>query len=190
MLSYVFWHWPQPSVANNYYETDLIQFHETLRSNKPDGFHRSLVFLIKNASWLGTDAVAYEEWYLLQDSAAMDRINHAAVHGPCEEPHNRVARNAAGGVGGLYRLRIGDNRLDNAKYATWFSKPTGERYQDFDARLRPITEEYEATLWSRQMTLGPTKEFCLHSPVAVELPAELAATTLPLKLIWRGRVDL
>jgi len=188
MLAYVFWHWPQPSVATNSYETDLIQFHETLRSNKPDGFHRSLVFSINNASWLGTEGVAYEEWYLLNDSAAMDRINHAAVHGPCEEPHNRVARNAAGGVGGLYRLRLGQEGLGNAKYATWFSKPGGVSYPDFDARLQPIIEEHEATLWSRQMTLGPTKEFCLHSPVAVELPSELNSTTLPLKPI-RGGIE-
>lgn len=189
MLSYVFWHWPQSSVAISSYETDLIQFHETLQSNRPEGFHQSVVFLVKQASWLATDSFAYEEWYLLQDSAAMDRINHAAVHGPCEEPHNRVARNAAGGVGGLYRLRIGQEHLDHANYATWFSKPVGVTYQDFDQHLQPITEEHEATLWARQMTLGPTTEFCLHSPVAVELSGELASATLPLKHIWRGRID-
>lgn len=188
MLAYVFWHWRQPSVDASIYETDLIQFHETLQSNRPAGFYRSGVFLIENASWLATDSAAYEEWYLLEDSAAMDRINHAAVHGPCEEPHNRVAKKALGGVGGLYRLRAGQEGLDNATYATWFSKPNGVSYADFDARLGPIIAEKSATLWARQMTLGPTTEFCLHHSSDIQLLPELTRATLPLKTIWRGHL--
>ena len=107
MLAYVFWHWPQPSIDQNRYVEHLREFHETLASNKPAGFQRSVVFRIHDAGWLNAKGDAYEEWYLLDDSAAMDRINEAAVSGPCEEPHNRVASEAADGVGGLYRLRAG-----------------------------------------------------------------------------------
>jgi len=185
MLAYVFWHWRQPSVDASIYETDLIQFHETLQSNRSAGFYRSGVFLIENAPWLAIDSAAYEEWYLLEGSAAMDRINHAAVHGPCEEPHNRVAKKALGGVGGLYRLRAGRETLDTARYATWCSKPNGVSYADFDARLGPVVAE-NATLWARQMTLGPTTEFCLHHSSDIQLPPELTRTTLSLKTIWRG----
>ena len=73
----------------------------------PAGFQQSVVFRIRGASWLNTSDEAYEEWYLLDDSAAMDPLNEAAVSGACEEPHNRVAREAADGIGGLYRLREG-----------------------------------------------------------------------------------
>ena len=182
MLAYVFWHWRQSSVDAGIYESDLAQFHHTLQSNKPVGFQRSVVFQIDDAAWLNTTGPAYEEWYLLDDSAAMDRINYAAVNGPCEEPHNSVARNAAGGVGGLYRLRAGDEVLERAKFATWFSKPPGVSYPNLDDQMQPLTRENN--LWSRQMTLGPTTEFCLHSLSTLSLPTGYAATTLPLELIW------
>ena len=89
MLAYVFWHWRQPSVDPSIYETDLIQFHETLQSNRPAGFFRSGVFLIENASWLATDSAAYEEWYLIEDSAAMDRINHVLQRQPGAQRHGQ-----------------------------------------------------------------------------------------------------
>jgi hypothetical protein len=170
MLAYVFWHWPQPIVDQDTYVDHLRAFHETLAANKPPGFQRSTVFRIRDANWLKTSGDAYEEWYLLDDSAAMDRINDAAVSGACEQPHNRVAREAADGVGGLYRLRAGEENLDQARFAVWFSKPAGVSYNDFFASLQPLTSQPGVTLWGRQMTLGPTTEFCLHSPTAIELP--------------------
>ena len=92
-------------------KTTCVEFQETLAANKPSGFQQSVVFRIRGASWLNTSDEAYEEWYLLDDSAAMDRLNEAAVSGACEEPHNRVAREAADGTGGLYRLREGVENL-------------------------------------------------------------------------------
>ena len=170
MLAYVFWHWPQSSVDRSSYEERLIDFHNTLAANKPSGFKESVVFRVRGASWLKTSDEAYEEWYLLDDSAAMDRLNEAAVSGACEEPHNRVAREAADGIGGLYRLRAGEEDLAQAKFALWLSKPTGVSYKDFYAALEPLTSQPGVALWGRQMTLGPTTEFCIHSPNSIELP--------------------
>lgn len=167
MLAYVFWHWPQPQIERGQYLDHLAQFHRTLASNKPPGFQRSVVFSINNADWLNTKGEAYEEWYLLDDSAAMDPLNEAAVSGVCLEPHNRVAREAADGTGGLYRWRAGSQDLLQAKFATWLSKPAGVSYKDFYETLEPITSLPGVALWGRQMTLGPTKEFCLHSPTPV-----------------------
>ena len=171
MLAYVFWHWPQSTVTPNTYIDHLIDFHNTLASNKPDGFHHSVVFRIHGASWLNTNDEAYEEWYLLDDSAAMDHLNDAAVSGACEEPHNRVAREADGGTGGLYRLRAGDGELSAARCALWLSKPAGMSYKDFYTALEPLTSQPGVNLWGRQMTLGPTSEFCIHSTSPIELPA-------------------
>ena len=171
MLAYVFWHWPQPSVDPGSYVDHLVEFHHTLASNKPAGFQQSVVFRIRGASWLNTNDEAYEEWYLLDDSAAMDRLNEAAVSGVCEEPHNRVAREAADGIGGLYRLRAGQEELSQANCAVWFSKPSGVSYKDFYATLQPLTAQSSVALWGRQMTLGPTTEFCIHSTNPIELPA-------------------
>src|SRR6185369_12766660 len=170
MLAYVFWHWPQSTIDPNTYIDHLIDFHKTLANNKPSGFQQSVVFRIRGASWLNTNDEAYEEWYLLDDSAAMDPLNQAAVSGACEEPHNRVAREAADGIGGLYRLREGVEDLDQAKFATWLSKPAGVSYRNFYADLHSLTSQPGIALWGRQMTLGPTTEFCIHSQTPIELP--------------------
>ena len=170
MLAYVFWHWPQATVDRATYEDHLLDFHETLALNKPQGFQHSTVFHINAANWLKTNDEAYEEWYLLDDSAAMDPLNGAAVSGVCEEPHNRVAREAADGTGGLYRLRSGSEDLRQARFAIWLSKPAGVSYNDFYNALEPLTSDGGAALWGRQMTLGPATEFCIHSPSAIELP--------------------
>lgn len=170
MLAYVFWHWPNSTVDRDAYLNHLIDFHQTLSTNKPAGFQESVVFRIRGASWLNTNDEAYEEWYLLDDSAAMDRLNDAAVSGVCEEPHNRVAREAADGIGGLYRLRAGTEDLAGAKFARWLSKPAGISYKDFYAALAPLTSQPGVALWGRQMTLGPTTEFCIHSPSLIALP--------------------
>ena len=163
MLAYVFWHWPQPSIDRDAYEDHLREFQQTLAANKSSGFQQSVVFRIRGASWLNTSDEAYEEWYLLDDSAAMDPLNEAAVSGACEEPHNRVAREAADGTGGLYRLREGVENLSHAKFAIWLSKPAGVSYKTFYADLQSLTSQPGVALWGRQMTLGPTTEFCLHS---------------------------
>ena len=180
MLAYVFWHWPQEHIARSAYLDHLADFHQTLAANKPVGFQGSVVFSIKGANWLKTTGEAFEEWYLLDDSAAMDRINEAAVSGACEEPHNRVAREAADGSAGLYRLRAGQEDLAQARFAVWLSKPAGVSYKDFDSSLQSITSQPGVALWSRQMVLGPTTEFCLHSPTRIELEGHPVA----LEPVW------
>src|SRR5215212_10204087 len=133
MLAYVFWHWPQAGIDRGAYLDHLAEFHHTLAAHKPSGFQKSAVFRIRGASWLNAKDEAYEEWYLLDDSGAMDRLNDAAVSGACEEPHNRVAREAADGIGGLYRLRTGQENLAAARFAVWLSKPPGVSYKNFYA---------------------------------------------------------
>jgi hypothetical protein len=167
MLAYVFWHWPQPGVDAETYVDHLVSFHRTLNANKPAGFNGSRVFRIKGASWLETQGDAFEDWYLLDDSAALDSINEAAVSGVCEAPHNLVAREAAGGTAGLYRVKFG-NILAEPRFALWLSKPDGISYTDFYQILRPTIPD--AALWQRQMTLGPTTEFVIHSVTPVQLP--------------------
>ena len=171
MLAYVFWHWPQSHIDRDSYVNHLLDFHNVLAANKPNGFHESVVFRIRGASWLNTADEAYEEWYLLDGSAAMDPLNDGAVSGVCEEPHNKVAREAADGTGGLYRLRAGHGRLSEARHALWLSKPVGVSYKDFYSALDPLTSKPGVALWGRQMTLGPTTEFCIQSTNPIELPA-------------------
>lgn len=186
MLAYVFWHWPNPEINELTYQEHLLEFHKILAENPPVGFARSIVFQTNKAPWLKTDGRAFEEWYLLQNSAALDKLNEAAVSGPREAPHNLVAKEAAGGVAGLYRLRAGQGKLSDSRYATWFGKPTGLAYQDFYATLQPLSSQDGVALWSRTMTLGPTEEFCIYSQTSLELPAGVTGQTVTLKTIWAG----
>lgn len=183
MLAYVFWHWPQPDIDRDAYEDHVREFQQALAKNKPEGFQQSVVFRIYGAGWLKTNGEAYEEWYLLDDSAAMDRLNTAAVSDACEEPHNKVAREAADGIGGLYRLREGAENLEQAKFAIWLGKPAGVSYKNFYADLQSLTTQSGVALWGRQMTLGPTTEFCVHSKSPLQLPSGYSGYTLNLQLI-------
>src|SRR5713226_7774961 len=130
MLAYVFWHWPYPNVGRECYE-DLIKFHRSLATSKPDGFQYSVVFRIKGASWIGDNVEAYEDWYLVEGSCALDLLNDAAVSHSHKEPHDRVALRAEGGAGGLYRFRRGRVNVRQSQFAAWLSKPTGTSYEMF-----------------------------------------------------------
>jgi len=185
MLAYVFWHWPQPGVDAETYVDHLVAFHRTLNANKPIGFNGSRVFCMRDVSWLETTGDAYEDWYLLDDSSALDRINEAAVSGVCEAPHNRVAREAAGGTAGLYRVKIGSPTFEDPRFALWLSKPEGISYPDFYSTLKPIVT---GALWQRQMTLGPTTEFLIHSSTPIQLPETWTASQLlTLQSVGSGR---
>ena len=184
MLAYVFWHWPQPAIDRGAYEDHLREFQQTLAANKSSGFQQSVVFRIRGASWLNTSDEAYEEWYLLDDSAAMDRLNEAAVSGACEEPHNRVAREAADGIGGLYRLREGVENLDQTKFAIWLGKPAGVSYKNFYSDLQSLTSQSGVALWGRQKTLGPTTEFCIHSQTQIEQPPGYSGHSITLERVY------
>ena len=189
MLAYVFWHWPNSTTSVDDYVRKLSAFHASLASHAPEGFSHSVVVELTRAPWLKAESVAFEDWYLVKDSAVLDQLNFAAVSGENKLPHNQVAFDAAGGTAGLYRLRQGDIRaLQVANVATWFSKASGIRYERLYADLDPLCSQPGVGLWCRQMTLGPTTEFCLRSEIEVTLPSGVATDlySTPVKTIWAG----
>ena len=163
-----------------------MKFHNSLASSKPNGFQYSVVFQIKGAPWIGENAVGYEDWYLVEDSCALDVLNDAAISHAHKESHDRVAQRAAGGAGGLYRFRTGRVDVRQSYFAAWLSKPTGTSYEMFYDSLSGWTSQPGVGLWGRQMVLGPTPEFCLLSPERIDLPEALNALTLGLEPIWSG----
>ena len=50
--------------------------------------------------------------------------------------------------------------------------------------LGDLIEAEDGALWGRQMTLGPTPEFCLHTASAVRLPAPLVGSALSCRPVW------
>src|SRR3954466_6068170 len=180
MLAYVFWHTPAPSADLERYERLLIDFHKTLSAHAPGGFRTSLVFRIANAPWIGAGGNAYEDWYVIDNSAALDAINDAAVSGPRKAPHDLVASFAASGAAGLYRLKSGSlDEMKHGRHAWWFSKPAGS-YDAFFQQLRPLSEAPQTNLWMRQMVLSAAPEFCLRSAVEPKVAANLGAIYCPV----------
>jgi hypothetical protein len=186
MLAYVFWHWHNAQVGAHAYEEPLITFHRTLGEHKPDGFHYSRLLAMQEASWLDRAERTYEDWNIVANSAALDPLNYGAVTGACLEPHNRVARLAEGGTGGLYSLRFGDMRRDIVRFAYRFNKPVGMTYAQLYDQLQFLEERHAGDLWIRQMNLGPGPEFCLHTSEEIVLPESLNVLKISVKQLWSG----
>jgi len=183
MLAYVFWHWRSASVPPERYEALARAFYASLTGSPPAGLNRTVAYAIGGASWIPSARPAYEEWYGVTGSAALDPLNDAAVAPAHRETHDAIARVAEGGTAGLYRLRRGVPLWEEARHAAWFSKPQGLGYADLYALLEPLTRH--GSLWRRQMVLGAPPEFCLQTREAVVLPEPVAAATqIALRLLW------
>lgn len=177
MLAYVFWHVPRDGAGVHDYESLHREFHAVLLRSNVNGLVRVKVHRLAAIPWLG-GRPGYEDWHLLEGSAALDVLNRAAVSGMRQLPHDRIAALAADGIAGLYGIRQG--RPIEPRIAYWMSKPAGMGYADFESSLAPLVAD-GCCLWGRRMTLGPTPEFCLHAPAARDLPhPALAIETVPL----------
>lgn len=174
MLAYVFWHWPTDRNGDkDAYEHAQRRFHSSLAELRPEGFVRSWSYELSGAPWLSSTP-QYEDWYLLEGSAALDTLNAAAVSPPIRAEHDTAAA-GAGGMGGLYALRSGVAN-PAAGPAVWFAKPKGESYQHLYERLPA-----DAVVWRRQMVLGPAPEFLLEG--GGSLPEDLVHTVIDRRLL-------
>lgn len=188
MLAYVFWHWKRAEVAATDYENRQRAFHAALGVAPSSGFLGSFSVGLSQAPWLTGGADAYEDWYLVQDFAALGLLNEAAVSASRAAPHDAAAAIAAGGAGGLYGLRRGA-ALRQPRYAHWFGKPDGMAYSELFAQLAPVMDQAECALWMRQMVLGPAREFCLHAAAPVSMAAVFRALIIPLRQVVPGLAD-
>jgi hypothetical protein len=117
----------------------------------------------------------------MRDMSALPALNEGAISGPRRDPHDAVAHLAGGGTAGLYGLRAG-SALRSPAAAAWFGKPAGMTYAALDQALAPFAAA--GALWMRQMVLGPSPEFCLHTAELVTLPAAFQVQRWPLEAVW------
>ena len=162
MLAYVFFHQAAPGTDVTAYEEGLRRFHASLAQVEPRGFISSATYRSDRG---------YSDWYLVEDSAALDPLNAAAVAGSIRPVHDAVAHSATDFTGKLYMLVKG--WPDGQAFETRFSKPAGMGYDDLYERLEQWTMIGGVSLWRRMMVLGPPPEFCLLSPNELNLPAEM-----------------
>lgn len=182
MLAYVFWHWPRPGVASDDYVTRQQAFHQALASRGPTALEASYIWRVTGAPWTPV-SVAYEDWYLLENSAGLEALNAAAMSDSLREAHDAAASLAAGGMAALYTPsgpRAGMEPLLDGSLAQWFSKPEAMRYSALYQRLGPNL----ARVWARMMVLGPTPEFLLVGDDIHALPLEWRAQITRRERIW------
>ncbi len=186
MLAYLFWHWREAQIEPQAYQDYLLHFHQVLATHRAEGFHTSRVFLLEQAPWVGRSEQTYEDWYIVENSAALDLLNEGAVSGFCKEPHHQVAQWAAGGTGGLYRLHAGDLNTLAPRVTHWFAKPVGMTYETLYEILASTIKQTGGSLWQRQMVLSPAPEFCWQCPHDHRLPDSISALTLTMTPLWTG----
>lgn len=175
MLAYVFWHRPHAGVTPEQYEAACVRFHRSLTAHPPGGFGASACLRAPELPWLGDGGPGYEDWYLVEDYGALGVLNEAAVARTHETSHDAAARLMGEGTGAVYRLVDGLPRFERVAFAAWISPPPGKFELAFEDLLVDGAEAGEASLWQRQLALGPAAELCVLASV---LPDGVRATRL------------
>lgn len=182
MLAYVFWHQPGQGVEQEAYEHAAERFHRSLAHTPPAGLRGSAFYRVKELPWLDGQA-GYEDWYLLDDFSAVGVLNEAAVAHGHRSAHDEVARRFGAGAGGIYGLLEGNPDLSSALVVVWVSRPPGSKRGALGELLGDGMDPVCASVWRRQLVLGPAPEYCV---LAAEAPAGVAQTRLPEG--WRALV--
>ena len=191
MLAYLFWHRPAAATQTAAYEDRLLAFHRSLARSRPVGMCASAAFRVAELPWLSAAASAdgapqqpaYEDWYLLEDYAALGVLGEAAVGRGHRSSHDRLAAHSGDGAGGLYALIEGEYSellsgaatLSAATLAIWVKRARGSRDVGLGEMLGDGMDPQHASLWRRRFVLGPAPEYCLlaTSPSAGVAPARL-----------------
>lgn len=170
MLAYVFWHRPREDADADAYERSELDFHRALAEHGPAGFVRSSSARVSELPWL--DGRGYEDWYLVEDYAALGRLGPAATDEARGPAHDRAAAMLADGTAGLYKLVDGSPEAIAADRALWLSRPLGSPYPTL-AQLLSGRAATGAGLWRRELVLGPAPEICvLHQRGAAPRPPQ------------------
>ena len=110
---------------------------------------------------LARRGAGYEDWYVVEDFAALGVLNEAAVGRGHRTAHDARAPRRPGHRR-IYRLLEGcaGSRAD-ARVAVWIEKPRGVESPLLAALLGDGMDGAHAGLWQRQLALGPAPEYCL-----------------------------
>jgi hypothetical protein len=226
MLAYVFWHAPREGTTADAYEQAQLGFHRSLAHSRPAGLRRSALFRIDEMPWApaetpaggvirgvagagATDGLSdatggYEDWYVLDDFTALGVLNKAAVGVGHHGAHERAAHGYGRGAGAVYALIEGAHdagegpaSLGESRAAIWVGRPLGVRQSSLGELLGDGMDPRHASLWQRQLVLGPAAEFCLllrdasvfeqpEGLARTRLPADWSATVVRREALWDG----
>ena len=181
MLAYIFWHRPREDESAEAYERLVRAFHRSLARSVPAGMVASASYRVAELPWF--DAPTYEDWYLLEDYAALGVLNEAAVGRGHRTSHDEVARRSGAGAGALYALLEGTpgaDALAAATLAIWVERPAQRPSDVLRAELAELLgdglEPAGGSVWQRQLVLGPAPEYCV---IGGEVPSGVRPSRLP-----------
>lgn len=181
-LAYVFWHWPRPGVSVRLYERKLGSFQSAM-GRKPILLSDLLSYRVDSLPWAPKGVPLYEDWYLVKDFGALGSLNDAAVSGGTKDFHDSVAKDYLMGAGGVFKLIRRNLPLREAGYATWIEKVPGTSYQSYYEDVAKVLGSIQADLWRRQMVLGPSPQFCVHSVQTVRFPKSFRPFTTKVRVL-------
>lgn len=156
-----------------------MSFQDVLKSTNPSLVTAHLSYRVGSLPWGPAQGPLYEDWYVVKDFAALGTLNEAAVGPGTKEFHDAVAKEYLSGAGGVFRQIQGNVALPEARYTNWIGKPTGTTYQQYYKEVAEGLENQRADLWRRQMVLGPSPQFCVHSADRLDLPKKF----MPLEVM-------
>ncbi|MGD0638273.1 MAG: hypothetical protein ABSA72_09590 [Nitrososphaerales archaeon] len=172
-LAYVFWHWPRPEVPADAYEAKIRSFLGSLNSAKPSGFIEGSSFRVDGLPWGPQGRSLYEDWYVVENFTALEALNEAAIGGGSRDPHDSIAKDYMKGAGAIFKTISGSLKLRDSRYVTWIEKPIGPSYRAYYDELAKAVGDRRTDLWRRQMVLGPSPQFCVHSEELLEVQGDL-----------------
>jgi hypothetical protein len=146
MLAYLFWHRPSSEVDQAEYEGYQREFHAALGTE-------SACFRLAELPF--DSGPGYEDWYLVDDWAALGHLNVEAIDRRRHDAHDRAARSMGAGWGGVYGLLSGPGGIPAG--VEWIEKRRGLSSEDF------VAEHQGRSVWRRQMVLGPGASHCIDA---------------------------
>ena len=197
MLAYLFWHRPREGADADRYREAQLAFHRSLAHNPPAGMRSSAIYRIPSVPWAehGQPRPSFEDWYLLDDFAAMGVLGEAAVGRGHRTAHDSAASGFGSGAGGLYGLLEGEATgecLKRATVAVWVARTPGSAKGTAAELLGDGMDPRSASVWRRQFVLGPAPEFCVlggEAPAGVtreRLPAGWTAHAIEREVLFGG----
>ncbi len=193
MLAYLFWHRPAAGVERGSYERALTGFHRSLAHTPPSGLRGSVAARYEELPWLAGGGAGYEDWYLLDDWAAVGVLEQAALARGHHGAHEAIAAHSGAGSGGVYELVEGAARSAASECAVWVESRPGRERLSLEALLGDGLVPRRDGLWRRSLVLGPAPEYCVLAggpPVGVgaeRLPAGWRACAFARETVWPER---
>ena len=122
--------------------------------------------------WAGPGE-CYEDSYFVSSFATLGTLDDHAAAGLHEDPHRHIAKLSTHGAGGLYRLLAGAPGGPRTPRTLWLRKREGRTYAEVRARLAKNPLPPGASLWVRELGLGPAPDLAFRGRLGSGSPPGL-----------------